>query len=155
MAQLTEDEYRVLLIFRCALRQYIRWSGEQAGKLGLTAQQHQMLLAVRAHPGSIAPSISELAEYLLIRHHSAVELANRAEASGLVNRHSDTDDQRVVRVTLTEKGTDLIEQLADAHMSELQRVAEQLHISQEFIENLSREFSTQLVEDVNTLDETG
>ncbi|MGH3423439.1 MAG: MarR family winged helix-turn-helix transcriptional regulator [Nocardioidaceae bacterium] len=144
MTDLNDEQYRVLLVFRCALRQFLRWSGEQSRRFGLTEQQHQLLLTVRAHPGPRPPSIGELADYLLIRPHSAVELANRVEAAGLVTRVSDSEDQRVVRVTLTERGHELIEELAGAHLDELERVATRLSISQDFLEVLSREFSVQL-----------
>jgi DNA-binding MarR family transcriptional regulator len=147
MAELSEAQYQVLLTFRCALRRFQYWSAEEAAKLGLTAQQHQLLLTVRAHPGASPPSISDLAEYLLIRPHSAVELANRAEAAGLVTRVVDEHDQRVVRVRLTEAGRRVIEQLSEAHMSELELVAERLNISQELLERLSMEFMQHLLHD--------
>lgn len=144
MTNLTEEQYRVLLIFRTALRHYLRWSSDQSQSLGLTPQQHQLLLAVRGHPGEKPPSITEIADYLLVKHHSAVELATRVEQAGLVNRSVDPDDQRVVRVTLTPRGREIIESLSEAHMSELERVAAQLDLSQSLLESLSRQFSDSL-----------
>ena len=69
-----------LLEFRTGLRRFLHWSEEQARAAGLTAAQHQLLLAVRGHDGG--PTIGEVAEQLLLRHHSAVELVDRAERPG-------------------------------------------------------------------------
>lgn len=155
MADLTDEQYQVLLIFRTALRRYLAWSAESAAEHGLTAQQSQLLLAVRAHPNATPPSIRELAGYLLIRHHSVVGLANRVEAAGLVRRFADEQDQRVVRLQLTDRGRSLIAELSDAHLAELQRVAERLHISEEFLDQLAREFSNFLVHEGHGLSGSG
>ncbi len=147
MEELSAEQYRVLLVFHTALRQYLSWSGRQASEAGLTPQQHQLLLAVRGHPGPTPPSIRELAEYLRVRHHSAVELANRAEAAGLVVRTTDHMDQRVVRLRLTDRGSRLVAQLGVRHMEELVRIAEQLGITEETLERLSRNFAQELGEE--------
>ena len=81
-----------------------------------------MLLAIRGHADG-EPTISEVAESLLLRHHSTVELADRAEQAGLVKRAIDDDDRRVVRLSLTPKGQRLLHRLSAAHIDELQRLA--------------------------------
>ncbi len=149
MAEPTEEQYQIMLIFHCALRNFQRWSGEQSSALGLTSQQHQFLLAVRAHPGPEPPSVGDISHYLLIRHHSAVELANRVMALGLVSRYVDPADHRRVRVQLTDKGRDVIARLSEVHLEQLERIAEQLRISPEFLGNLSQEFGDFLSEGVN------
>lgn len=140
MTKITDEQYRILLTFRCALRQFLAWSQEQAALVGLTAQQHQLLLAVRAHAGPNHPSIRDVSEYLLIRHHSAVELVGRVTSMGLVARHPDPTDQRVVRLVLTPHGESLLEKLSGTHLEELQRVASTLHISEQFLDRLSQDF---------------
>jgi DNA-binding MarR family transcriptional regulator len=117
---LTEADYARLLVFRDGLRSFLRWSEAQARAVGLTASQHQLLLAVRGHAGS--PSITDLADHLLLRHHSAVELVDRAATNGLVVRFDDPEDQRVTRVRLTQTGAAKIERLSAAHLEELSRV---------------------------------
>jgi DNA-binding MarR family transcriptional regulator len=155
VTELTDAQYQVLLVFRSALRRYLQWSAEQAAGLGLTPQQHQLLLAVRAHPGATRPSIGELSEYLLIRHHSTVELVNRVESAGLVVRALDPADQRVVRVQLTEHGQGVVDRLSEAHMSELRRIADLLAISEDMLERLSREFAEQLLKDMHEKEQRG
>ena len=117
------EEFERLLAFRVSLRRFQHWSEDQAAAVGLTHVQHQLLVAIKGHPGDNPPSIVELAGYLLLRHHSAVELVNRAEAAGFVRRSPDPDDARVVRVDLTRKGDRLVTELTEAHLAELRKLA--------------------------------
>lgn len=141
MPELDQEQYQVLFAFRCALRHYLQWSAAHAAKFGLAPQQAQLLLAIRARPADDAPSISDLADALQIRQHSAVGLANRAQRAGLVTRSVDPHDQRVVRIGLTPHGRSVIAQLAESHLAELQMVAATLQLSDEFLQNLARQFS--------------
>jgi DNA-binding MarR family transcriptional regulator len=126
MASLGDAEYQRLLEFRDGLRRFLRFSEEQAAAVGLTPAHHQLLLAVRGHPGPQAPTVSEVAEHLQLRRHSVVGLINRAEGAGLLNRSSDQTDQRVVRLTLTRLGARRLEQLSALHIEELRRLAPSL-----------------------------
>ena len=155
MTDLSDEQYHVLLVFRCALRRYLRWSADEAGRLGLTANQHQALLAVRGHQGPNPPSIRELAGYLMIRHHSAVELVRRMETLGVLTRSSDPHDHRVVRLALTEHGEELLSRLATTHMAELQRVVARLGITEDLLSRLSTEFVSHLDLDVHYPESSG
>src|SRR3954471_4178105 len=97
-------DFAALLAFRVALRRFNHWSEGQARAVGLTHAQHQLLLAIKGHDDDRGPTIGEAAGYLLLRHHSAVELVNRAQAGGLVERSRDESDARVVRLKLTPLG---------------------------------------------------
>jgi DNA-binding MarR family transcriptional regulator len=121
------EEYEKLLAFRVSLRRFGRWSEDQASAAGVTPAQHQLLVAVKGHRGDIAPSIAELSDYLLLRHNSTVELVNRAETAGFVQRSPDPDDARVVRVDLTRKGDRLVTELTEAHLAELGNLAAALN----------------------------
>lgn len=118
--RLTDADFERLLSFRDGLRRFLHWSEDQAKAVGLTGAQHQLLLAVRGH--GQPPSIGEVAQHLLLRHHSAVELVDRAVSAGLVERVDDAADQRVVRVRLTDDGARKVEALASAHLEELSRL---------------------------------
>lgn len=120
---LSHEDYQNLLAFRCALRRFLHWSQAKAAGVGLTPSQYQLLLAVKGHPGKRGPTVGDLAGYLLLRPHSAVELIDRAEASGLVDRWEDPDDRRVIRVRLTAEGERRLDQLVPAHLDELQQLA--------------------------------
>jgi DNA-binding MarR family transcriptional regulator len=118
--RLTDEDFARLLAFRDGLRRFLHWSEDRAKAVGLTAAQHQLLLAVRGHGG--APSVGDVAAHLLLRHHSAVELIDRAVGAGLLARIDDDQDQRVVRLELTRAGAAKIEALAAAHLEELSRL---------------------------------
>ena len=127
MSGLDQQDYERLLAFRTGLRRFLSWSGQQAEAAGITPGQHQLLLAVRGHPDPRGPTIGEIAGYLLVRHHSAVELIDRAVTAGLVARRADTEDGRTVRIVLTDDGRQRLERLAKAHLEELDRMASQPH----------------------------
>ncbi|HEX3492808.1 MAG TPA: MarR family transcriptional regulator [Streptosporangiaceae bacterium] len=123
MPQPTRQDFEHLLAFRSSLRRFERWSDAQARAAGLTHVQHQLLVAVKGHHGSRPPTVSELADYLLLRHHSTVELVDRAEAAGIVRRMPDAQDGRLVRVQLTPRGERVLNELTPAHLIELHALA--------------------------------
>jgi DNA-binding MarR family transcriptional regulator len=123
MTPLSQQDFEKLLEFRVALRRFQRWSEDQAQDAGLTHVQHQLLVAIKGHPGDTPPAIGDLAGYLLLRPHSMVELVDRAEAAGLVGRSPDPADGRVVRVRLTEAGDDIVRKLTRAHLDRLHELA--------------------------------
>ena len=121
--ELTSSDFENLLAFRTSLRRFLHWSRTQAQAAGLTPAQHQLLVAIKGHPGGQEPTIGDLAGYLLLRHHSAVELVDRAAAAGLVERRGDAEDGRVTRVVLTGDGEERLSKLAPAHLDELRNLA--------------------------------
>jgi len=126
--RLDTRDYRRLLTFRDGLRRFQHWSEAQATAVGLTAAQHQLLLAIRGHAGAgpaghLPPAVGDVAAHLMLRHHSTVELINRAVVAGLVVRHADPDDHRVVRLDLTPEGARRLEALTTLHLDELSRLA--------------------------------
>ena len=120
---LTDEDYQRLLTFRCDLRRFLAWSEEQARAAQLTVAQHQLLLAIRGSATTGGPNISEISDALLLEHHSTVGLVARAERAGLVRRHPDERDRRVVRLQLTRRGSRVLEGLAASHLAELDQLA--------------------------------
>jgi DNA-binding MarR family transcriptional regulator len=123
MDQLTQRDFERLLEFRVSLRRFQRWSEDQAQAAGLTHVQHQLLVAIKGHPGGDPPTVGDLAGYLLLRPHSMVELVDRAEAAGLVQRTRDAEDGRVVRVSLTPDGDLILQKLTRDHLERLHELA--------------------------------
>jgi len=123
MAELSHTDFEKLLEFRVALRQFQRWSEDQAREAGLTHVQHQLLVAVKGHSGKLPPTVGDLADYMLLRPHSTVELIDRAEAAGLVQREPDAEDGRVVRIRLTSAGEGILQTLTKAHLERLHGLA--------------------------------
>ena len=121
---LTDAEYHALATFRGALRVFVRFSEDAARAAGITPNQHQLLLAIRGAKEN--PSISDLAEWLQLRHHSTVELVDRAVLAGLVDRRADHHDKRRQRLVLTARGERILSSLSEAHRDELRRFREEM-----------------------------
>ena len=120
---LEQSDFEHLLELRTGLRRFLRWSEEQAKAAGLTGAKHQLLLAIRGHPDPAGPTIGDIADYLVLRHHSAVGLIDRAVKDGLVQRSADPTSKSVVRVTLTPAGSAKLDALAEAHLEEISHLA--------------------------------
>ncbi|HSS47834.1 MAG TPA: MarR family transcriptional regulator [Thermoanaerobaculia bacterium] len=133
-AQLNDEDYRRLLQFRVDLRRFLHWSEEQAEKAGVTPAQHQLLLAIRGHHEAEGPTIGDIASYLLLRHHSAVGLVDRAVKAGLVERREDPVDRRMVRLSLSALGSRTLEQLSELHLEEIKRLAPRIQVISQGLE---------------------
>jgi DNA-binding MarR family transcriptional regulator len=119
---LAKAEYEALAAFRYTLRRFLDFSQGAAETAGLTAQQHQALLAIKGYPGRAVVSVGELAERLAIRHNSSVGLTDRLVAQGLIERRHDAVDRRLVLLALTPKAERLLAALSAAHRDELRRL---------------------------------
>ncbi|MGH2974140.1 MAG: MarR family winged helix-turn-helix transcriptional regulator [Solirubrobacterales bacterium] len=122
MTEMNNQDYETLLRFRTTLRHFLHWSEQQAREAGLTPAQHQLLLAIKGHPAPAAPTVGEVAEYLALQHHSAVELIDRAQKAGLVERSQDEGDHRIVHLRLSPVGDKRIARLSKLHLEELRRL---------------------------------
>jgi DNA-binding MarR family transcriptional regulator len=125
---LTKADFETLSEFRYLLRRFLVFSEDAAAESGITAQQHQALLAIKGFPGRDHISTGELAERLCIRHHSAVGLVDRLEANGLVRRRSGSEDRRQVFLELTPKAEGLLAGLSMIHRDEIQQLAPLLQV---------------------------
>jgi DNA-binding MarR family transcriptional regulator len=123
--RLRPADYHRLAAFRLSLRQFLAKTEANARRVGLTPQQHQALLSIKGgYPGREEISISELAEHLLIKNHSAVELVSRLVKAGLVARESSSEDRRTIWLRITPKGEEMLGQLSKASLNELATSAE-------------------------------
>jgi DNA-binding MarR family transcriptional regulator len=113
-------DYEALAEFRFHIRKFIRFSERAAREAGVEPQQHQLLLAVKGIPRETLPTIGEIARRLQVVHHSAVELVDRLEEQGLIQRRRSSEDRRQVLLSLTPKGERVLRDLSMHHRSELQ-----------------------------------
>ena len=128
MAAASHSDIRNLARFRYALRKFLCFSDQVARRVGLTPQQHQLLLGVAGFTDKDSVTIGNIADFLQVRHHSAVGLIDRAEAAGLVRREVNPDDQRVVYVSLTADGSRKLRMLTALHHKELSGLRRSLDI---------------------------
>jgi len=128
MAAPSQSDIRNLARFRYALRKFQCFSEQIVRRAGLTPQQHQVLVGVAGFTDKGSVTIGEIAEYLQIRHHSAVGLIDRSEAAGLVRREVNPDDQREVHISLTVDGSRKLRLLGALHRKELSGLRRSLDI---------------------------
>jgi DNA-binding MarR family transcriptional regulator len=98
-------------------------------------QQYQLMQVVAAMPEGQEASISYVAERMVLRHNSAVELVDRAERAGLVKREADPKDMRRSLVRMTTEGDAILQKLTAEHLKELPALAEGLSAA---LENLRK-----------------
>jgi DNA-binding MarR family transcriptional regulator len=120
--RLSKGDYEALAAFRHSLRVFMNFSEKAAERVGVTARQYQALLAIKGFAGRDRVTVGELADCLLIRHHSAVELVDRLCRAGLAQRETDPVDRRRVLVSLADAAEDLLRDLASTHLEELSRL---------------------------------
>jgi DNA-binding MarR family transcriptional regulator len=118
--------YKALASFRRQVRRYLAFTEANAQSAGLTSQQHQALLAIRAQTFSGSMTIRDLANELLIKHHSAVELIGRLEKAGLTTRSADEKDRRKVLLWLTATGERTLARLSAKNLRELRSIGADL-----------------------------
>jgi DNA-binding MarR family transcriptional regulator len=124
--RLDPADFQSLGEFRRAIREFLAFSEESAHEKGVTAQQHQALLAIKAHAGPEPMSIGELADALLIKNHSAVGLVARLIERGLVQRRASEADRRRVLLTLDPRGDEVLTQISIINIQKLAGSAKSL-----------------------------
>lgn len=118
---LTDEDYAALADFRHMLRSFQAFSEAKATNVGLTPQQHQALLAIRAaSPADV--TVGVVAERLILKPHSATGLVDRLEALELVTRHEASVDRRRSILQLTPKAQTLLATLSATHREEIRRL---------------------------------
>jgi DNA-binding MarR family transcriptional regulator len=119
MKRISATEYQAMAELRYRVRLFLREGDAAARSAGLEPQQYLLLLAIRGLPGDSAAKIQALADRLLIKHHSAVELVDRLEKRGLVRRTRSRDDRRQVLVSLLPKGQRVLERVVQQRINEV------------------------------------
>ena len=118
---LDDEDFRALAAVRSELRAFAHFTEAVVKKAGLTPQQHQVLVALRARQSG-EMSVGELAEALYLKPHSVSGLADRLQTLGLVRRLRDSNDRRIIRLQITPSGRTLMASLSLTHRDELRRI---------------------------------
>ena len=117
---------QTLADFRFELRSFLLFSEGAALEAGLQPQQHQLLLQVAGASEGTPVTIAYAAHRLGLKHNSTVELVDRSEREGLIERTADRDDKRRAILRLTRKGRQILHQLSGDHARELNEMAPRL-----------------------------
>jgi DNA-binding MarR family transcriptional regulator len=123
---LDQRDHATLAAFRRSLRIFLAFSEDAARKAGLPPQQHQAILAIRGLAPEGGMTVNDLAEQLLLKPQTAVELVDRLQDAGLVRRERDEVDRRRVFLSLTAKANRLLEKLSAEHLAQIRRDAPEL-----------------------------
>jgi len=112
--------------FRFELRRFLHFSESAAHAAGLQPQQQQLLLQVAGAPDNAVVTIAYAAARLGLKHNSTVELVDRSEREGLLERVADDQDGRRTILRVTRKGREVLHRLAGDHARELNEMAPRL-----------------------------
>jgi DNA-binding MarR family transcriptional regulator len=122
----TQSKLKSLAEFRFQMRKFLNFSEAASERCGIPAQQYQLMQVIASVPEGQQASITYLAERMILRHNSTVELVDRAERAGLVRRESDPKDMRRSLVQLTTQGHEILERLVAEHLRELAPLCDHL-----------------------------
>ena len=124
--RIATSDYRALAALRYRIRLFLSEGDAAARREGLEPQQYLLLLAVRGLPEGTKATIQVLAERLMLKHNSTVELIDRLETHGYVRRSHSWEDRRCVLVKLLPRGKQLVERVARKRLTELRGGGEAL-----------------------------
>lgn len=116
---ISRQQFQRLAEFRYQVRRFLNFSGQAVIDAGLRPQQYQLLLCVYGMPDGLEPTISTVAERMLLKHNSAVELVDRTIEQGYLRRAMDPTDHRRILLNLTPQAERVLASLADFHLREL------------------------------------
>jgi DNA-binding MarR family transcriptional regulator len=85
-----------------------------------------MLQCVGGMPEGVAPTIANVANRMLLKHNSTVELVDRAIEQGLLRRLGDAADHRRILLRVTPRGERILATLAEFHTRELEQSGPEL-----------------------------
>lgn len=132
---------RPLADFRYELRSFLCFSEHAALGAGLHPQQHQLLLQVAGAPEDATVTIAYAAARLGLKHNSVVELVDRSEREGLLEREVDPQDKRRILLQISRKGEDILNRLTNEHARELNIMAPRLIAALKHVRAHGRESS--------------
>jgi DNA-binding MarR family transcriptional regulator len=116
----SKTEFEARSAFRQQLRRFERFGEDAARGFGITFSQYLILLHIKGIPDRGWALVGELAQKMMLEHHSVVGLVSRCEAAGLVKRRRSVEDGRQVEVHLTAKGDRAVNSIASAQSDELE-----------------------------------
>jgi DNA-binding MarR family transcriptional regulator len=90
---------------------------------GITSPQFNALLALREQPNM---TMGELCEKLFLACSTATDLIDRMEKNGFLERNRDAQDRRVIRLSISEKGQDVIKEVIAARRRYVASMLEKL-----------------------------
>ncbi len=122
-----------------AFMQFGKAAWHQRSVAGCKPSEIRVLFCVKKGASPVAPelvTVSEISKRLHVTSPTVTQVIKGLEADGLLERHVDPKDRRVVAITLTKKGETVTQEAADAFSASMNGL----------IEYLGEEDSNQLAE---------
>ena len=117
--EITAAQYEAMAEFRRQIRQFLRFSETASRSAGLQPRQHQLLLMLKGQSPEKQTCITDLAEQLLIPHHTAVNLVDGLRKRSLVDRRRSSVDRRKIVVTITPFGEEVLHTISLRNLAKL------------------------------------
>ncbi|HHY76388.1 MAG TPA: MarR family transcriptional regulator [Firmicutes bacterium] len=119
------------------------------GDFGITNPQFNALLVLREHPNI---TMGELCDKLYLACSTATDLVDRMEKNGFLERKRDTQDRRVIRLSISEMGKRVISEVVAARRRYVSSILEKLTEEEinQLAQSLDRLHSLMLQEEVNS-----
>ena len=109
MKGFTEDkDYELWVLLAQAREAMYKARQEELRRYNLSPRQSAVLFIIRAIGDKVTPA--EISRWLLRESHSVSEIINRMEKKGLLKKVRDLDRKNLVRIELTEKGSEAYNQ---------------------------------------------
>lgn len=124
--QYSQESLCLLADLRFHLRRFLAFSEAAAAEHGSRAQHYQLLQVIATAPAKRPVTIAYVAERMILRHNSAVELVDRAEQEGHLVREDDPVDHRRTLLRITPQGEQLVAALLEVHLHGLRELAPDL-----------------------------
>ena len=90
------------MLFHQTYTSIFKYEDKEFAKVGITPQQHGILMAIKSNNDSITPSI--LADWFERDNNSITLIIDRMEKTGFVKRTRNDSDHRIQNITMTKKG---------------------------------------------------
>lgn len=103
-----EPKHKAWLLCHQTYNLVLRCEDVVFAKVGLTTQQHAVLMAIRYIRNPVTPS--DVAQWLDRNTNSISLIVDRMEKQGLVKRIRDLRDRRSLRLVMTRKGKEILDQ---------------------------------------------
>lgn len=126
------QQLMVWILLHQTLNSVIKCEEKVYAKLGLTSQQHAILMAIKNADAPATPT--QIADWVDRNLNSITLIVDRMEKGGFVKRVRDIQDRRSIRLSITEKGDQYLKSSAQSGWDLIQDVLKVL--SEEEIENL-------------------
>lgn len=105
MSKRTVVENEVIQYLRLVFQAIQRHSNYVEKQLGVSSSQLWAMTELSLQPGL---RVSDIAERLSIKNATASNMLDKIQSKNLIERKRESDDQRVVRIYLTDKGKKLL-----------------------------------------------